>query len=442
MSIKKHKFKLPFVIATVFLFLSVSLHLPAEVVAPSLNQIRLGSFNIEKLGKNNPYQTQNAATILKNYDIVAIQEVMNTGATAKNPMGTKGIEALKRIVASLGSDWGYVVSTTPNGTLNAQESEAVSTFEYYAFIYRKSKLELVPNSARLWDEAKNPIPGLKDQKRQFDRQPFVVSFKAKGGNLDFTLITIHVAAPAAKWRRDEIRRLKIVYEKVQNEDPEQNDVFLLGDFNTNVNKSEWDDLKSIPTMKHILTSKDVTTINKTTGELSDSQYDTIWYQGKYSNEDVFIDSAQVDQAWEDSLKFPNVKPTAEIKDRDNKLIWLYGRYASDHLPVTVILWVDRDADNSKISNLPKSSSLATVSDKGGKAVSELGVVYKGMPKEYLENAGFTEYLLIRSKRKGNKEWFTFSDWTTPESGDTITFIIEAGKVKDWVRESKKKGGII
>ena len=76
----------------------------------------------------------------------------------------------------------------------------------------------------------------------------------------------------------------------------------------------------------------------------------------------------------------------------------------------------------------------------GKSISELGVVYKGMPKEYLENAGFTEYLLIEQKKEGNKEWLTFSDWTTHKSGDTITFIIEDGKVKDWVREEKKKTG--
>lgn len=335
-----------FLVVVFFFFPHVTIS--DDNVGPSLkNQIRLGSFNIEKLGKNNPYQAQNAAIILTNYDIVAIQEVMNTGATAKNPMGTKGIEALKQIVASLGSDWGYVVSPTANGTLSAEESRAFNTFEYYAFIYRKSKLELIPNSAHLWDEAKNPIPGLKDQKRQFDREPFIASFRAKGGNLDFTLITIHAAQPAAKWRRDEIRRLKIVYEKVQDEDPHQNDVFLLGDFNTNVDKPEWGDLKSIPTIKHILTSKDVTTINKTTGELSDSQYDTIWYQGKYSDEDIIFNSAQVDQAWKEPLKFPNVRPTIDAKDEEHKLIWFYGKYASDHLPITLILRSDKDTDRIK-----------------------------------------------------------------------------------------------
>ncbi len=308
------------------------------------NQIRLGSFNIEKLGKDNSFQAKNAAIILKNYDIVAIQEVMNAGAKKNSPIGTKGTDALKQIVAYLGDDWAYVISPVPNGTLSATNSKAFHTFEYYAFIYRKSKVELIPNSAHLWDESKNPMPGSDDQSRQFDRQPFIASFKAKNGNLDFTLITIHAAEPKAKWRKDEIRRLKIVYEKVQNEDPDQNDVFLMGDFNTNVDKPEWDDLKSIPTMKHILTSKDITTLNKKEGKLSNSQYDTIWYQGKYSDEDIVSDSAQIDQAWKDSLDIPNVKPKINSSDKDRKLIWYYGKYASDHLPVTVILWTGKDTD--------------------------------------------------------------------------------------------------
>lgn len=80
----------------------------------------------------------------------------------------------------------------------------------------------------------------------------------------------------------------------------------------------------------------------------------------------------------------------------------------------------------------------SVTKEQGKSISELGVVYKGMPKEYLENAGFTEYLLLDHKKEGNKERMTYSDWTTQESGDTITFVIEDGKVKDWVREGKKE----
>lgn len=311
------------------------------------NQIRIGTFNIEKLGKENEYQAKNAAEILKNYDIVAIQEVMNTGASKTSPLGKDGIEALRRVVSYLGEDWDYVISPEPNGTASAKRSKAFNTFEYYAFLYRKSKIELISNSAHLWDEEKNPIKGLKDQERQFDREPFIASFRAKNGNLDFTIITIHAAAPGKGWRKDEIKRLAVVYDTVQESDPSQNDVFLMGDFNTNVDKKEWDSVKSLPSMKHIISSKDITTINKNKGRLSNSQYDTIWYQSRYSDEDIVPNTAQVDRAWEETLIFPKgIKVSKKLKG-ENKQIWLYGKYASDHLPVTMLLWTNRDTDNFK-----------------------------------------------------------------------------------------------
>jgi len=336
-------------VAVFLLFLSLvvfSLAVSLALEPSASNQIRLGSFNIEKLGKDNDYQAKNAAVILKNYDIVAIQEVMNTGATKNNPVGNAGVEALKKIVSYLGEDWDYVVSPEPNGTASAKKSRAFNTFEYYAFIYRKSKVELIKDSVKLWDEVGNPITGLKDQERQFDREPFIASFKVRNGNLDFTVITIHAAAPGARWRRDEIKRLAIVYKAVQDSDLKQNDVFLMGDFNTNVDKKEWGRLKNIPGMTHIITSKDVTTLNKSAGRLSKSQYDTIWYQRDYSNEDIVPGTAQVDQAWKDNIQIPqNVKvPWSLRKKEDRKRIWLYGKYASDHLPVTMLLWADKDSD--------------------------------------------------------------------------------------------------
>lgn len=317
------------------------------IIPAGKHQVRIGSFNIEKLGKDNPYQAKNAAEILKNYDIVAIQEVMNTSATAaNNQRGDKGIKALKQILACLNADWDFVLSPEPNGTEKAEITGRLNTFEYYAFIFRKSKIDLIPNSAFLWDEDADPIPDLEDQERQFDREPFIASFKVKNESLDFTLITIHAASRPAKWRRDEIKRLRLVYEKVQDSDPCQNDVFLLGDFNTSVDKKEWEPLKGLPTMKHILTSSDKTTIYKAKGKLSKNQYDTIWYQGFASDEDIIIETAQVHPAWEENFVWPSdICPPVEISTPENKRIWLYGRHVSDHLPVTVILHTDKDTDN-------------------------------------------------------------------------------------------------
>ncbi|MDP1854256.1 MAG: endonuclease/exonuclease/phosphatase family protein [Candidatus Omnitrophota bacterium] len=389
----------------------------AGIVEPShANQIRLGTFNIEKLGKANEYQSKNAAEILKNYDIVAIQEVMNTGASKTDPLGNVGIEALKKIVFYLGDDWDYVISREPNGTANAEKSKALNTFEYYAFIFRKSKIDLITDSANLWDEVKNSMQDLKDQERQFDREPFIASFKVRNGNLDFTLITIHAAAPAAKWRKDEIKRLAIVYKTVQDLDPNQNDIFLMGDFNTNVDKKEWDDLKGLLGMKHLLTSSDVTTLNKPKGRLSNSQYDTIWYQVEYSGEDIIPESAQVHQAWKEDLSFQQDIKIPRILKGDNRQIWLYGKYASDHLPVMVLLWPDRDTDNFRSNIYLEKSELDQGLIYNEEALSQK---LKGKGKE--EVAEVLGEPAVKKPSGGNKKILEYWWYKLPEAGIFVYF---------------------
>ncbi|UCC94777.1 MAG: hypothetical protein JSW40_08190 [Candidatus Omnitrophota bacterium] len=71
-------------------------------------------------------------------------------------------------------------------------------------------------------------------------------------------------------------------------------------------------------------------------------------------------------------------------------------------------------------------------------LAKLGIVYVGMPKEDLEKAGCKEGDLVDYRREGNKEWLTILDWATAESTDTITFVVEGGKVKDWFKGIARK----
>ena len=195
--------------------------------------ITVGTFNLEKLGRDNDFQVPNAVKIIQQFDLVALQEVMNFGG------GTKGPAAVQAIVTNLGDGWSSVISEQPNGTASAAASaDNPPSFEFYAFIWRTDRVQLIDSSAHLWDEATHPMTGISDQERQFDREPFIASFRTVNGSLDFTVISIHAASPGKSWRDDEIKRLRIVYETMQASDPNQNDVILCGDFNTPVNKSE------------------------------------------------------------------------------------------------------------------------------------------------------------------------------------------------------------
>jgi len=64
-------------------------------------------------------------------------------------------------------------------------------------------------------------------------------------------------------------------------------------------------------------------------------------------------------------------------------------------------------------------------------VTDLGVIVLDMPKENLEQAGFTKDKLISYNVSGNQEYMTFLDISLV--GDNITFYLEDGKIKDWFR---------
>jgi hypothetical protein len=58
-----------------------------------------------------------------------------------------------------------------------------------------------------------------------------------------------------------------------------------------------------------------------------------------------------------------------------------------------------------------------------------------IPKE-LQDLGFAENTLVSYSERGNKEYFTFSDWTTGQPGDTVTFVVHDGKVKERYHSSE------
>jgi hypothetical protein len=58
--------------------------------------------------------------------------------------------------------------------------------------------------------------------------------------------------------------------------------------------------------------------------------------------------------------------------------------------------------------------------------------------EELQKLGFTQHTLVDYHKESTTEYFTFSDWTTEQAGDTITFVVENGKVIEKFKEEKKK----
>ena len=78
--------------------------------------------------------------------------------------------------------------------------------------------------------------------------------------------------------RPELIELTKVYEYVQNEDPQEQDIIVLGDFNFPPTDRGWDDLKAFSTMACLIEPPAKTTITDT------SLYDNFWFQAEYVKE--------------------------------------------------------------------------------------------------------------------------------------------------------------
>lgn len=158
---------------------------------------RLASWNIANLGKSkDDSEIAYMAKVLKDFDVVAIQEVV---------AGEGGAEAVARLVDELnrkGSKWEYAVSnpTTGNGV------------ERYAFLWRPHRIKL---SGKPWLESQVAAV--------IDREPYLGRFTF--GSKTFLLANLH-AVPKDKGPNTEIAALKDLTKWYPNDA-----IVLVGDCN-------------------------------------------------------------------------------------------------------------------------------------------------------------------------------------------------------------------
>ncbi len=212
------------------------------------NNILISSFNIRILSDKSRSDREVAliGDIIKNYDIIAIQEVRDE-------------KILKRLISYLqqqGIIYGYEISNPVGKT----------STERYAYIYRVNKIKL-SKRGKIYN----------DPDDKFIREPFYATFKAKA--FDFTLSTIHVLVGRnEKERTPEIIELAQVYKNIQTEDPAEQDIILMGDFNMPPDDHGFQNLLAINSMTCLIKHPFKTTI----GDVS--LYDNIWFQKKYVKE--------------------------------------------------------------------------------------------------------------------------------------------------------------
>jgi endonuclease/exonuclease/phosphatase family metal-dependent hydrolase len=171
-------------------------------------KIRIATFNIQNFGPtkaSKPAVMTVLASIIRKYDVVAVQEVSDVSGQAPQKL-------LAEINAG-GSAYALLLSER-----TGRQPDDHSSQEQYAFYYNTQTVRTRDNGMLYPDDAHD----------YFQREPFVAGFESKDHVFRFVLVTIHTMPERAF---AEIASLKEVVAWVKMQHPNENDFILLGDFN-------------------------------------------------------------------------------------------------------------------------------------------------------------------------------------------------------------------
>ena len=219
------------------------------------------------------------AKIVKNYDILAIQEVV---------AGYGGAQAVAKLAEELnrmGTKWDYIIS-------NPTKSPPYKT-ERYAFLWKTSKIKL---NGRGWLDG--------EISHKIDREPFLAKFQFKGK----TFIIVNYHSRTHKNRPEEEIKYFHEYSSRFSEYP----LIIAGDFNTKNTHDVFKDLYNNGFASNLNNVK--TTLKRKCdkhGNYTNHPIDFILFQNKY-----FINKAS------GAIDF--------VRACDNLI---EARHISDHLPV-------------------------------------------------------------------------------------------------------------
>lgn len=255
------------------------------------NQISIGTFNIQVFGKTKRSKEDvmsKLVEIVEDYNIIAIQEFRD--------VSMETVPYFLEKINSHGNNYS-VVASERLGRTNSKER--------YAFYYDNEMIEYLNRSFTY-----------PDNEDVFEREPFIAYFKAKKGNFDFYLVNIHTKPEDAE---NEIKNLDKVVKYVLQEDPQEKDVIILGDFNADGSYYDEDKKNLGEQYFWAITDKMDTTVAD-----SDNTYDRI----------VFIKKdTETDYAYKSGIdRFSKRWTGIEFKE------------ISDHYPAWIICYDNKDKD--------------------------------------------------------------------------------------------------
>ena len=202
--------------------LLLGLWLASPVQAQRRPQLAIGTWNLEFLGA--PANLRNDTPPRTDADLAAIgQKVKQLGVAVLAVQEVCGEAPLQQVTTSIGRNWTFVLGTTGGW-------DDGKTAQNIGFLYDNTVVELLSAEELL------AFPRQQEGVPIFHRVPVTACFKVRATGFDFRMVTVHLKA-GQKTQDEQKRRLEATVlhdwiKKLQATPGEDQDIVLLGDFNS------------------------------------------------------------------------------------------------------------------------------------------------------------------------------------------------------------------
>ena len=170
---------------------------PTTTHADSLS---ICSFNIQFLGNFKDKEDEALADILKDYDIIVIQELVAPPYEGVFPDGEEfkpDAEAAEFFIAMTALGFDYSLSEEDTGTGDDIHVNSSAT-EWYVVFFRSSSVSTADDLPRGF------LAADRSNHDDYERVPYAFAFQTTNGKVDFVLISVHLKPGAGS--ADEARR--------------------------------------------------------------------------------------------------------------------------------------------------------------------------------------------------------------------------------------------
>jgi len=195
---------------------------------PATDTISIASFNIQFLGNSTRRDDAALAAILKDYDIVVVQELVSPPYAGNFPDGTPlkpDAESAEFFDEMIALGFQYSLSEEDTGTGDTIHKNGSAT-EWWVAFFKPEVVEIATDlpSGFLAEDRSNHD--------DYERVPYAFPFRTINGNMDFVLISVHLkpgSSSSDKARRQQ--ELSAISYWIDANNQFEKDLIVLGDMN-------------------------------------------------------------------------------------------------------------------------------------------------------------------------------------------------------------------